>query len=277
MPFLYQRFKLIIALFLNISSVYGQANLFDVQHRSSYAQHLYNNGLYELAIPEYLYLFKTDTTRANALRFMQCYRLSKQALQAKIWADAHFKNMPLPYPISNEYAICLAETANYDTLFKAKFWPNSADTLRINQLKISSLLLKQEYKQAQKLAATNTAFAPYQALATDGLRLHSKKVWVAQGLSVLIPGTGKVYAGQWKDGLITLVTVGVMGWQAQRGFAAKGTRSVYGWITGTMGFGYYLGGIYGAGRAARVRNARVQQPIKSKTLQMLREQIEVRP
>lgn len=277
MPFISKRIKLILLVLLSVGRVYGQANLFDAQHRSSYAQHLYNNGLYELAIPEYLQVLQTDTNRQNMLLLMQCYRFAHQTPKAKQWADCHFKHKPLPHPICNEYAIGLAETGLYDTLAAAHFWANSADTLAIKQLKISSLLFKAQYKKAQQQTATNAAFVPYQSIAAEGLRLKSKKVWVARGLSVVVPGAGKVYAGQWKDGLITLATVGVMGWQAQRGFAAKGTHSVYGWITGTMGFGYYLGGIYGAGRAARVQNARVHQPIKEKTLQILREKIEVRP
>jgi len=67
----------------------------------------------------------------------------------------------------------------------------------------------------------------------------SKAVW----LSALIPGSGKVYSGAWKDGLSSLLFVAANAWSSYRGFSSD--KPVYGFAFATLGTAFYIGNIYG--------------------------------
>ena len=74
--------------------------------------------------------------------------------------------------------------------------------------------------------------------------------FLATALSTIIPGTGKIYARRWKDGISSFLFVGLTGFQSYRGFNKSGIKSTYGWIMGGLSFGFYLGNIYGSHKAA---------------------------
>jgi hypothetical protein len=84
-----------------------------------------------------------------------------------------------------------------------------------------------------------------------------KSPFLAGALSSVIPGSGYAYAGRWGTGLAGLVLNGLFLWTAAEGYA-KGN---YGMATTAtfLGAGWYLGGIRGSARAARLYNHRIQQ------------------
>ncbi len=90
-----------------------------------------------------------------------------------------------------------------------------------------------------------------------------KSPLLAGTLSTIIPGAGKVYAGKWKDGLVSLLFVGANAYTSYRGFSSGGIRSPYGWLFGGLSAGFYLGNIYGSQKAARIYNHELESKIKS--------------
>jgi hypothetical protein len=90
-----------------------------------------------------------------------------------------------------------------------------------------------------------------------------KSPWVAGTLSTIIPGAGKVYAGKWKDGLVSLLFVGANAYTSYRGFSSGGIRSPYGWLFGGLSAGFYIGNIYGSQKAARIYNHEMESKIKT--------------
>ncbi|TAE87766.1 MAG: hypothetical protein EAY81_03695 [Bacteroidetes bacterium] len=90
-----------------------------------------------------------------------------------------------------------------------------------------------------------------------------KRPGLAAGLSAIIPGLGKVYAKQPKNGLVTFFTVGALGFQAASGLALKGVTSIYGWIYVGAASVFYLGNIYGGYYAAKRYNQHHIQLIRN--------------
>lgn len=90
-----------------------------------------------------------------------------------------------------------------------------------------------------------------------------KSPLIAGALSTFIPGAGKVYAGKWKDGLVSLLFVGANAYTAYRGFSSTGIRSPYGWLFGGLSAGFYIGNIYGSQKAARIYNHELESKIKA--------------
>ena len=73
-------------------------------------------------------------------------------------------------------------------------------------------------------------------------------------LSALLPGSGKIYAGEVGDGLHSLVFIGLIGTLSVLSFRADGMDSVRGWIYASAGGVLYGGNIYGSIVSARRYN-----------------------
>jgi hypothetical protein len=71
-------------------------------------------------------------------------------------------------------------------------------------------------------------------------------------LSALVPGSGKIYTGAWKDGLTSFLFVAANVWSSYRGFSTG--RPGYGYTFAAIGAGFYWGNIYGTRQWARHMN-----------------------
>lgn len=71
-------------------------------------------------------------------------------------------------------------------------------------------------------------------------------------LSAIIPGSGKIYSGAWKDGLTSFLFVAANAWSSYRGFSTD--RPGYGYTFAALSTGFYLGNLYGTRQWARHMN-----------------------
>jgi hypothetical protein len=89
-----------------------------------------------------------------------------------------------------------------------------------------------------------------------------KSAGLAGLLSAVVPGLGKVYSKDWKDGIIAFVFTGTMMLQSVRNFNRKGFDNPRGYIYGAIGTGFYLGNIYGSVKSAKNFNIKETEKIK---------------
>ncbi len=75
-----------------------------------------------------------------------------------------------------------------------------------------------------------------------------KSPWLAAVSSGVIPGMGKVYTGEWKDGLYACVIVTAFSWLAYR--SVQKASVPYTAFYGSMALSFYLGNIYGSWKSA---------------------------
>ena len=74
-------------------------------------------------------------------------------------------------------------------------------------------------------------------------------------MSAVIPGSGKMYVGEWSDGIMALVTTGLFAFLAYDNFrAGHNTRA---WIFTGLGAFFYAGNVYGSVAAAQIYNAKI--------------------
>jgi hypothetical protein len=83
---------------------------------------------------------------------------------------------------------------------------------------------------------------------------HKKSPALAALMSAVVPGTGKAYSNNWKDGLVSLFFTAGMAFQSYRNFNKFGTNNHRGWIYGGIGLGFYLGNIYGSVKSTKDYN-----------------------
>ena len=99
----------------------------------------------------------------------------------------------------------------------------------------------------------------YRKYAEEGKNLPAKSPMLAGLFSAIVPGTGKIYAGRPNDAVLTLVVLGLTGWQTYNGFHGDGTKSTKGWIFGTLSGLFYLGNVHGSVVAAQVHNRQMEE------------------
>ena len=90
-------------------------------------------------------------------------------------------------------------------------------------------------------------------IVDKGLLIKMKSPLLAGIFSSIIPGSGKVYAGRWKDGLISFLMTSSAAIIAIRGIN-KDKTTFYPWAMGSLAMVYYSGNIYGSAQAAKKIN-----------------------
>jgi TM2 domain-containing membrane protein YozV len=87
-----------------------------------------------------------------------------------------------------------------------------------------------------------------------------KSPTLAGVFSAVIPGSGKMYVGEWGDGITALLVTGLFAFLAYDNFrAGHNTRA---WIFTGLGAFFYTGNIYGSVAAAQIFNARIDFEFK---------------
>ncbi|MGD8305909.1 MAG: hypothetical protein PVF17_04580, partial [Ignavibacteria bacterium] len=82
-----------------------------------------------------------------------------------------------------------------------------------------------------------------------------KSAVLAGILSALIPGSGKIYAGQIGDGIVGFLTSALFSFIAYDNF--KAGHDTRGWIWAGVAGLFYAGNVYGSIAAAQIHNARI--------------------
>jgi TM2 domain-containing membrane protein YozV len=78
---------------------------------------------------------------------------------------------------------------------------------------------------------------------------------IAGVLSAIIPGSGKMYIGEWGDGITAFLVTGLFAFLAYDNFRADHTTRA--WIFTGLGAFFYAGNIYGSIASAQIFNARI--------------------
>ncbi len=226
---------------------------------SGFARSLYVKGDYYRAITEYkrssFHGREVRTKRWASYRIGECYRKSGRSLSGLSYsADAAW--FGVKDDLTDSCVISLAksyiELGQYrsargilDSL------ENEGDTQRA-LLTGWTYLLESDYQNARAVFLSAGADSLAQ-LSLQGENIHDKSPLVAGVLSAVIPGSGQLYAGAYKHGVVTLILHGVIAYFAYEGIRDgrhfETAAAVY---TGVSRF--YLSNILSASRLVREGN-----------------------
>jgi TM2 domain-containing membrane protein YozV len=81
-------------------------------------------------------------------------------------------------------------------------------------------------------------------------------------ISTLIPGGGKIYTGEYGDGIMAFIATGLFAFLAYDNF--KANHDFRGWLFTGLGTFFYAGNIYGSYASAEIYNARINFEFKAK-------------
>lgn len=252
---------LLIFSFLCLSL--GAQDIYDYPHSRAYARYLLQSQQYDLAAEEYERLLfirpGNDTLRVELLRAYRKGNTPQRGLEQ--WAKWKLNGqLSKSQALYGEYSRLLLR-GGYPAQARELAQQNAAlDSQQIRRTLLYADLLEQKWKAAEQTLAGMPSTdklsrrTEIETLIKKGKKVKKKNPWVATALSVPVPGLGKVYAGEWKDGLISALFVGVNVWQAYRRFDLEGTDTFWGWVHSGFALGFYAGNLYGSHKSARRQN-----------------------
>lgn len=247
-------------------------NIFNFSNSLKYAEHLSLIKDYRYASLEYerLLNFKPKDD-SLCWKLLKSYRLADQSGLGILSFERHRTNFTnVPSFVSKEFVklLILEEDFNKIDFYLAQ---NSMLPLAYKDgISLSSLMLQKNWNEAYDFSLSKQIQDPILlSYAQKGKVMKRKKPFVASLLSVLVPGLGKVYAGDWKNGISSFVFVGSAAYGASRGFGARGINSGLGWVFTGLGTFFYLGSVYGSHKEARTYNYYQSQNLKNEVAHYL--------
>lgn len=127
----------------------------------------------------------------------------------------------------------------------------------------ADLMMLGQWQQAEQALAGYgiSTTETLRKIALEGSTMRRKSPLAAALLSAFVPGSGKIYAGEYGDGLNSLIFIGLIGTLSALSFRADGTDSVRGWIYASVGGVLHVGNIYGSVVSARRYNRLQEQAL----------------
>jgi len=264
--------KKLLILFILFKFIDSSAqDLYNYDNSKKFAEYLSKSGQYELATREYERLIfmlpQSDTLKTSLLSM---YRRSGKLDEAIVRTRQLYPDLSLmSTPSAIEYSRTLLLKSDYKVA--KDFWAVNQELPQADKVILSATaeILQDNYKQANELLKVikdedHRLASDYKNLANQAVMIKKKSPALAGIMSGLVPGTGRFYTKDWKDGLVSLFFIGTMAFQSARGFSKSGVNSTRGWIYGTVGLGFYLGNIHGSVVSAKNYNKKTHQGIKNK-------------
>jgi len=277
----------VIILFLFCSQIWADQTIADADRVYAFAEWLYEQGEFKRAAGEYLrFLFLSQNKNGSAIMFKigLCYKYAEDYSRA----IATF-NKTLALTVDDaqkeavyyELAYCFFKLELYHDSLLVILQSRSAIQAKSPQILLletadnlclsewdAAFLLTDIYLQQPQVSYSGLALELHN-YAKQGQAVPFKSPVFAGILSSVIPGSGKIYAGRFMDGMFSLITIGIFGGMAAYSFYDEGVGSVKGWIYTAVGGIFYLGNIYGSVTATQLYNEEQEQKI----IQRVRETI----
>jgi tetratricopeptide (TPR) repeat protein len=262
--------KVICLIFTFIVFFMGKCisqDLRDFEHTQKFANYLFLSKQFALASEEYERLVYYDSTNNNSkYKLIQSYRQCGKFDVAIDKLNQFYKDSIafVKKEFAEEYVKNLILTKQNEKVIEYIKINKSFDENTRQNYMLASLLLEKDWDKSFNYALNNAVTtdkknADLHVIAFRSKQIKYKKPFVAAMFSTIIPGTGKIYTKNWKDGLIALMLVGVNAWQSYRGFHKYGSNSAYGWIFAGLTGSFYIGNIYGSYKSAKKYNNKLDE------------------
>jgi len=254
----------IVSLFiiwLLIGKIYCQ-NILDLSHSKEFAQYLMQSGQFPLAASEWervLFLSPCDTSAR--LNLIKSLRLSEKLDDAMNKMNYWYPSGPLPRSLSLEaiqLALKLHDYKSFNSIIERahELYPFEKSNLKLGAWLMEGTWINSVGKTRESFCETILYDEQLLDLYDKTKIIHRKSPTASMAMSAVIPGLGKIYTHDWRDGLISLLFVAVNAWQSYQGFSKNGIRSVTGWVFGGLTVGFYSANLFGSWKAAMTYNSR---------------------
>ena len=264
--------KLILSCCILLASFNLPAqDLYNYENSLLFANYLFKTKQYDYAAREYERLvFMDSENHLLNLSLITTYEKGSHYAYGITRAEELYPDKSsMPKPFALVYTKLLLFNKSYN---KARGFLSINTSLPSDEeilLNITVELYSNNWAEASNLydVSSNKSsplFKQYKSIIDETMNLKYKSPALATLMSAMIPGSGKFYTRDWKDGLMGFVFVAGSAWAAYRGFDKEGINSPYGWIFGSIAFGFYSGNLYGSYKSAKIYNLNLRKKIHTK-------------
>jgi len=264
------RLHSVLVVFILFMQQGHSQNIYDYEHSKKYSQYLFDSKQYKLASEELeRVLYYNNESDSVKYQLIRAYLLGNEYTMVTRRMDSLFPiqaNIPRSYALEYSKALLSLNSINEARKFvESSRFLTENDKLYLN---LNVELLGYEWDKAQKTySAININKVPLDARYKEVFsRINSveyKSPGLALALSAVVPGTGKAYAHNWKDGLFSFIFVGGSTFQAIRGYHKYGAKSGFFITYASLATTFYLANLYGSFTAAKKYNAKLKKQIHS--------------
>jgi TM2 domain-containing membrane protein YozV len=254
--------NLLLIIFLIPFSVYPQLSSFDFHSRANlkkFADYLFCEGDYLRAIEQYGLL--KDHSASDTTDFKMMLGYSKLGLykesnkyfngiddKSNFYSDAYLLSLKNELLIEPKLII-VSNAQSFDSIQLKSF--RKLTTISI-LFEAELNILREDFISPYDEDERNAAASFYDFKVDP----HYKSPALAGTLSAIIPGSGKMYVGEWGDGVTALVVTSLFAFLAYDNFQADHTTRA--WIFTGLGAFFYAGNIYGSIASAQIFNAKIE-------------------
>ncbi len=254
--------------FILYSNLVFSQNLYDYEHSMKYSKYLFDSKQYKLASEELeRVLFYDRENDSVKFQLIRAYLLGNEFSMVTKRMDSLFRDqkvMPRNYAL--EYSKALV---SLNSIYQAQKFINQSHSLTDDDklyFNLNMELLDYKWEEAQKtFGEIKDKNIPLDSRYTDVFvcinTTRYKSPGLALALSSVIPGMGKVYAKNWKDGLFSFIFTGGTAFQAIRGYNKYGARSGFFIAYTSLATTFYLANLYGSFKAAKKYNGKLRNQI----------------
>lgn len=246
-------------------------NIYDESHSREFARYLMQTHQYQLAGSEWeriLFLNPKDTLAQ--LNQLKSFRLNQKPAEGWQKLNHWYPAGSLSRPFSLEAIQITLMLGDYPSFHSILDRSTGLTLTEKTNYQLGAWLLEGNWinqpKKIREASFPLTAVDPaLLELYTKSSSARRKSPAAAVALSALVPGLGKIYSHDWKDGLLSLLFVATNAWQSYRGFSKNGVSSVTGWIFGTLAAGFYSANLFGSWKSANLYNSKQVDLIRHET------------
>jgi hypothetical protein len=261
--------QILLAILFTLPCILTAQNIYDLPNSMQFGDHLMKTGQYSLASEEYeRIVFMNPGDDSTKQQLIRSYFLNKRYHRVLRRSDSLFSS-PVIFPrlVAIDYSRSLIFLDNQELLDGFLHINKSlTDTDRLFMI-MNRQLLSSEWKKA-KLTYADLGGTPfersYEGIFASINNAKFKSPALAAGMSAILPGSGKFYTGEWKDGLVSLLFVSAFAVQAYRGYNDYGPNSGFFIAYAGIGSVFYLSNIYGSHKSAKKYNEKIKQRIQHK-------------
>jgi len=257
--------KFLTIIFLIPISTFSQSTPFNFhspENIKKFADYLFCQGDYLRAVEEYGHIPSNLRNDTINFKIMLCYsqlnlyheteasflndKFSEMRLDAqKLYIKNEFITYPMDFHSSvsgNKFPFeTNVENRGYFLKLRSIYYIQ----MRLDGIKKEDLMKPFDSSQKIKL----------EPLYEMSLNPDYKSPVLAGIFSAIIPGSGKMYVGEWGDGITAFLATGLLAFLAYDNFNAN--HKTRAWIFTGLGAFFYAGNIYGSIASAQIFNAKI--------------------
>jgi len=241
----------------------NEVDLFSPANIKKFADYLYCSGDYLRAALEYEKYFSADPNDTVKFKIATAYsKIGKYSKASALFDSFHENSKFFPF----------ARMEFFETLFEEKNYPELRDSISNAGLS-NGFIFKEQAKKIyyfsylysnESLPSKSDFLSNFSGPDLNQIKYFYdwknnppyKSPLLAALFSAVIPGSGKLYAGEIADGVTALLATASLGYLSYTDF--KAGHYFRGWLFGGLAAGFYAGNIYGSAAAAQIYNVKIQ-------------------